>query len=80
MAKPMSYAARRALESLPVVDGQQYRVEEVKRLDETCAGCAASNGGNLPSTHLCEQLPECTKSKRLDGRNVVFVDCGKAVR
>jgi len=80
MPKPLSYAARRTFESLPVVAGQQYRAEEVKRLDETCAGCAASNGGNLPSTHLCEQLPECTKSKRLDGRNVVFVDCGKAVR
>lgn len=79
MPKPMSYAARRTLESLPVVAGQQYRAEEVKVLDDRCPGCAASDNGAI-NKDLCNALPECTKSKRLDGRNVVFVDCGKAVR
>jgi hypothetical protein len=39
-------------ELTPTVNGRQYRAREVKIIDETCAGCAASNGGNLPSTHL----------------------------
>ena len=79
MPKPLSYAARRTLEMRPVVGDQQYRSVEVKRLDDTCPGCAASHNGVIDKD-LCNALPECTKSKRLDGNNVVFVDCGKVVR
>lgn len=79
MPKPVSYAARRTLETTPVVGDQQYRAVEVKRLDESCPGCAASVNGKI-NKELCNALPECTKSKRLDGNNVVFVDCGKVVR
>ena len=77
--KPMSYAARKTLEMLPVVKGQQYRAEAVKVLDGSCPGCAASHAGVIDK-ELCNALPDCTKSKRLDGNNVVFVDCGKAVK
>jgi len=71
-----SYAKRMEGELTPVVDGRQYRAREVKIIDDRCTGCAASNGGVLPLTDLCNKLPECTKSKRLDAKNVVFVDCG----
>lgn len=79
MAKPMSYAERVKAEKLPVVAGQQYRATEVKKIDNDCTGCAAFVGLCLNAA-LCNALPVCTKEKRLDGCNVVFVACGKAAR
>lgn len=75
MPKPMSYAARRTLESVPIVAARQYRAQEVRVIDDRCTGCAASDNGAI-NKDLCNALPACTKSKRLDGRNVVFLDCG----
>ncbi len=79
MPKPVSYAKRVALEKTPVVDGTQYRAEKVKRPDQHCMGCAGVAPG-LTDNRLCLALPPCTKAKRLDGENVRYVDCGKAVR
>lgn len=75
MAKPMSYAARMEGELTPVVTGRQYRAREVKIIEAECRGCAAKD-----DKVLCNALPECGKWKRLDGRNVVFVDCGPCAK
>ena len=56
--KPMSYAARKTLEMLPVVKGQQYRAEAVKVLDGSCPGCAASHAGVIDK-ELCTGCGSC---------------------
>ena len=78
MAK-QSFAKRMEGELTPVVNGRQYRAKEVAIIDSECKGCAAAGTGANEKA-LCEALPECGKWKRLDGRNVVFVDCGLAAR
>lgn len=76
MAKP-SFAKRMQGELTPVVNGRQYRAREIRIIDGECRGCAAAGSGANEKA-LCEALPECGKWKRLDARNVVFVDCGLA--
>ncbi len=73
MANRQSYAKRMERELTPVENGRQYRASELKIIDAECRGCAAKD-----DKALCEALPECGKWKRLDGRNVVYVDCGPA--
>lgn len=66
------YAKELARQKTPVIDGVQYRAEEVKRMDvDDCDKCAAGK-----NSQLCEALPSCNKSKRLDGMNVVYKSCG----
>jgi hypothetical protein len=77
MSKP-TYAERVQAEKLPVVDGVQYRAVQVKIIDSDCSGCAARLS-LCKNTTLCNALPSCSKESRLDGINVVFVACGKAV-
>ena len=77
MARRNLYAERAQREKLPVVDGQQYRAEEVKKIDDECAGCAAALSVRM-DTVLCNALPPCTKGERQDGLNVNYVYCGKA--
>ena len=78
MAKKPTYAEREKAEKLPVVTGIMYRATEVKTIGNDCTGCAAFVQRTM-DTALCNLLPHCTKEKRLDGLNVVFVSCGKAV-
>ena len=78
MPKKPTYAELVQKEKLPVAYGRQFRAEEVKRIEDGCPGCAASNRGVIDKP-LCNALPACTKEKRLDGLNVRYVDCGKAV-
>ena len=73
--KRNAYADRFKLEKMPVVDGIQYRAAEVAKQDDPCSECAAQH-----NYLLCHALPFCTKAKRLDGLNVRYVECGKAVR
>ena len=73
MAKRPNFAALTEAEKMPVRNGQQYRAEAVRVIDETCTGCAAAH-----NKALCDDLPPCGRSSRLDGLNVVFVDCGAA--
>lgn len=78
MAKQLGYAMRFANEKTPSVAGEQYRASEVKKIDERCTGCAAAIDGVI-NKDLCNALPPCGKERRLDGMNVVYVHCGKAV-
>lgn len=64
-------------ENNPVAFDRKYRAQAVKIIDERCTGCAASRFGVIDKK-LCNALPPCTKSRRTDGRNVIFVDCGPA--
>ncbi len=74
MAKQLSYALRVAHEKTPVVEGHQYRATDTGKQENPCPDCAAGK-----DKALCNALPPCTKAKRLDGLNVRYVDCGKAV-
>jgi hypothetical protein len=73
-----AYAIRFKDEKTPVRGGRQYRAEEVEKIDDNCNGCAGSSEG-FRDSDLCKKLPPCTMGNRLDGLNVRYVDCGKAV-
>jgi len=73
MANRPNFAAAMQAEKLPVRNGHQYRAAPVKLLDDKCTGCAAAH-----NKALCDALPPCGRSSRMDGMNVVFVDCGPA--
>ncbi len=77
MPKRPNFAERMQAEKLPVANGQQYRAEAVKVIDDKCTGCAAAQGGVI-NKDLCNALPPCGKSNRTDGLNVRYVACGPA--
>ena len=70
-------AVREQREKFPKVDGVQYKAVEVAVIDDRCTGCAASDVGKI-NTALCNKFPSCVKWDRLDSKNVVFQEVGKA--
>lgn len=43
-------------------------------LMDSCEGCVASGGHTRQRSRLCDQLPSCNADRRVDGRNVYWVE------
>ena len=41
---------------------------------DSCEGCVASGGYTRQHSRLCDQLPSCNADRRVDGRNVYWVE------
>ena len=53
------------------LDGVRY--EAKTGLMDSCEGCVA-NGHTRQHCRLCDQLPSCNADRRVDGRNVYWVE------
>ena len=45
-------------------------------LMDSCEGCVA-NGYTRQHSRLCDQLPSCNADRRVDGRNVYWVEASR---